>query len=53
MMMWMRYPQSLEQMESEDKGHIEAFQKESLSKSLTECGLSPDPKPPDVGDLYA
>jgi hypothetical protein len=45
-MMWMRYPQSFEQMESEDKTHVETFQKESLSRTLNECGLSPDPRPP-------
>jgi len=43
-MMWMRYPQTLEKMESEDKSLIETFQKESLNRSLSECGLTPDPK---------
>jgi len=51
-MMWMRYPQSLEQMAAEDRTHVDAFQKESLGKSLSECGLSPDSKPPDTDDLY-
>jgi len=50
LMMWMRYPQSLEEMESEDKGHIETFEKASLSRSLNECGLSHDPKPPRTGN---
>ena len=50
MMMWMRYPQSLEQMETEDKTHIANFQKQSLSRSLIESGLSPDPKPPRNSD---
>ena len=53
LMLWMRYPQSIDQMQAEDKAHIEDFQKASLSKSLTECGLSLDAMPPDTDGPYA
>lgn len=50
LMLWMHYPQSIDQMQDEDQSHIDYFQMASLSKSLTECGLSPDPTPPDTHD---
>jgi hypothetical protein len=51
-MMWMRFPKSLDDMAAEDEVHIDKFQKMSLNKSLTECGLSHDSKPPDTDDPY-
>jgi hypothetical protein len=47
LMKWLDYPQSVEDVELEDKRHIEEFVREALRKSLTECGLTPDPMPPD------
>lgn len=53
-MMWVRYPKSLEEMEAEDKAHIEEFQKKSLERSLLDCGLSPSAKQGGADeDLYA
>lgn len=51
-MMWMRYPQSFEQMDAEDELHIQEFQKKFLEVSLNQCGLSSDATPPSTDDLY-
>ncbi len=47
LMQWMRYPQTIQQMESEDETHIENAQKKLLDVCLTRCGLNSGPTPPD------
>jgi hypothetical protein len=36
--------QTFREMSDEDDKHIQEFYRESLSRSLKACGLSPDPK---------
>ena len=45
-MTWMRWPESFEKMGDDDKAKIAEFYQKSLSQSLVQCGLVPDPKPP-------
>jgi hypothetical protein len=38
---------TFDEMKKEDEKNIQAFYRSTLDQSLNQCGLSPDPRPPD------